>query len=69
MLIKCHILQGTQKEILDYVKQSCKDFEAFEEQCESYVDLYGPTVLNVAKQYLKPELCTQLGFCPPSMYA
>lgn len=56
-------VQDTQREILDYVKQSCKDFQSFEEQCENYIDLYGPTILAMAKQYLKPELCAQLGFC------
>lgn len=57
------LVQESQKEVLDYIKQSCKDFQAFADQCATYIDLYGPLVLNMAKQYLKPELCTQLGFC------
>ena len=57
------LVQTSQKEVLDYIKQSCKDFQAFADQCATYIDLYGPLVLNMAKQYLKPELCTQLGFC------
>ena len=58
--------QDTQKQILEYVKESCADFQSFQDQCEAYVELYGPMVLNMARQYLKPELCTQLGFCPTS---
>lgn len=56
-------MQATQKEILDYIKQNCESFQAFADQCATYIDLYGPLVLNMAKQYLKPELCSQLGFC------
>ena len=58
------LAQETQKEILEYVKQSCADFQSFKDQCEGYIDLYGPMIIQMAKQYLKPELCTQLGFCP-----
>lgn len=60
----CSVFQKTQKHILDYVKQQCDDFSAFKEQCVSYVELYGPLALNMARQYLSPDLCTQLGFCP-----
>jgi hypothetical protein len=59
-------LQKSQKQILEYVKQSCQDFQAFAEQCSTYIDLYGPLVLNMARGYLTPALCTELGFCPKS---
>jgi hypothetical protein len=54
----------SQKQILEYVKQSCQDFQAFADQCATYIELYGPLVLNMAKGYLTPALCEQLGFCP-----
>lgn len=57
-------LQESQKQILEYVKQSCQDFQAFADQCATYIELYGPLVLNMAKGYLTPALCEQLGFCP-----
>lgn len=57
-------VQDTQKQLLEYIKQNCQNFEAFADQCAAYIDLYGPLVINMAKSYLKPTLCSQLGFCP-----
>jgi len=57
-------VQKSQKQILEYVKQSCQDFQAFADQCSAYIDLYGPLILNMAKRYLNPALCQELGFCP-----
>jgi saposin len=54
----------TQRQILDYAKQGCEVFQDFKQQCETYVDVYGPLVLNMALQYLQPmPLCTRMGYC------
>ena len=34
------------------------------DQCLNYVELYGPLVVNMIVQYLKPELCIDVGYCP-----
>lgn len=45
----------------------------FKEQCETYVQLYGPLVFNMLLSYLQPDsLCARIGYCPtgpPPPYA
>ena len=58
-------LQDTQKEILVYAHEACHVFPGFEDQCEVYVNMYGPLVLGIVQQYLQPDaMCGRLGFCP-----
>ena len=58
-------MQDTQKEILVYAHEACHVFPGFQDQCEVYVNMYGPLVLGIVQQYLQPDaLCGQLGFCP-----
>ena len=60
----CHV-QETQKEILEYAHDACHVFPGFEDQCEIYVNMYGPLVMGVIQQYLQPDaMCSRLGFCP-----
>jgi saposin len=59
------VLQDTQKQILEYAKEACQTFGPdFKDQCLNYVELYGPLVVNMVVQYLKPELCIEAGYCP-----
>ncbi len=60
-------LQDTQKEILDLAKESCAAFQAYKDQCVTYVELYGPLLFNMFVQYLRPELCTTIGYCAMHM--
>ncbi|PSC71700.1 proactivator polypeptide-like [Micractinium conductrix] len=54
----------TQAEVLDYAKEGCAMFQDFKDQCEAYVTLYGPLVLNMAISYLQPDsLCSTMGYC------
>ena len=46
------------------MREVCSALQGFEDQCVSYVELYGPLLLNVVAQYLKPELCNRMGYCP-----
>ncbi|GAB4819732.1 hypothetical protein N2152v2_006778 [Parachlorella kessleri] len=56
----------TQREILAYAKQGCEVFQDYKQQCETYVELYGPLILSMALQYLQPQqLCTRMGYCKP----
>lgn len=58
-------LQDTQKQILEYAKEACQAFGPnFKDQCLNYVELYGPLVVNMIVQYLKPQLCIDAGYCP-----
>lgn len=60
-----HLLQETQKEILVYAHEACHVFPGLEEQCEMYVNMYGPLVMGIIQQYLQPDaMCGRLGFCP-----
>ena len=59
------LLQATQKQILEYAKQMCSSLTTFHDQCLAYVELYGPLVFNMLVQYLTPELCITLSYCPP----
>ncbi|KAL3143002.1 hypothetical protein ABBQ38_003281 [Trebouxia sp. C0009 RCD-2024] len=55
----------TQKEILEYAHDACHVFPGFEDQCEMYVNMYGPLVMGIIQQYLQPDaMCGRLGFCP-----
>ncbi|KAK9839502.1 hypothetical protein WJX81_006179 [Elliptochloris bilobata] len=54
-----------QKQILEYAKQMCTSLSTFHDQCLAYVELYGPLVFNMLVQYLTPELCVTLSYCPP----
>ncbi|DBA91183.1 TPA: hypothetical protein ACH3X2_004060 [Trebouxia sp. C0005] len=55
----------TQKEILVYAHEACHVFPGFEDQCEMYVNMYGPLVMGIIQQYLQPDaMCGRLGFCP-----
>ena len=57
--------QDTQKQILEYAKEACSGLGPnFKDQCLNYVELYGPLVVNMIVQYLKPELCIDAGYCP-----
>lgn len=58
-------VQETQKQILEYAKQMCSSLTTFHDQCLAYVELYGPLVFNMLVQYLTPELCITLSYCPP----
>lgn len=58
-------VQETQKEILEYAHDACHVFPGFEDQCEMYVNMYGPLVMGIIQQYLQPDaMCGRLGFCP-----
>ena len=58
-------LQDTQKQILEYAKEACSSLGPnLKDQCLNYVELYGPLVVNMIVQYLKPELCIDAGYCP-----
>ena len=58
-------VQETQKEILEYAHDACHVFPGFEDQCETYVNMYGPLVMGIIQQYLQPDaMCSRLGFCP-----
>ncbi len=58
-------LQDTQKRILEYAKEACSSLGPnLKDQCLNYVELYGPLVVNMIVQYLKPELCIDAGYCP-----
>ena len=64
-LLICSQLQETQKEILVYAHEACHVFPGFEDQCEMYVNMYGPLVMGIIQQYLQPDaMCGRLGFCP-----
>lgn len=69
-LLKCPIsmflcVQDTQKQILEYAKEACQAIGPdFKDQCLNYVELYGPLVVNMVVQYLKPQLCIDAGYCP-----
>jgi hypothetical protein len=64
-LLICSHLQETQKEILVYAHEACHVFPGFEDQCEMYVNMYGPLVMGIIQQYLQPDaMCGRLGFCP-----
>ncbi|BDA48770.1 probable prosaposin [Coccomyxa sp. Obi] len=55
----------TQKQILEYAKEACEAIGPnFKDQCLNYVELYGPLVVNMIVQYLKPQLCIDAGYCP-----
>ncbi|CAL5223567.1 g6102 [Coccomyxa viridis] len=55
----------TQKQILEYAKEACSSLGPnLKDQCLNYVELYGPLVVNMIVQYLKPELCIDAGYCP-----
>ena len=56
-------MQKTQKEVLDYAKEACDVYPDFHDQCLTYVEIYGPQVMNAAVAYMTPELCIQLGIC------
>ena len=43
----------------------CSTLTTFHDQCLAYVELYGPLVFNMLVQYLTPELCITLSYCPP----
>ena len=58
-------MQDTQKSLLNYAKDACGTFPAFEDQCEAYVEAYGPIALATAIAYMQPALCSNIGFCPP----
>jgi saposin len=54
----------TQQEVMEYAKQACSVMEEYKEQCEQYVQLYGPLVFTMAVSYLQPgPLCERLGYC------
>ncbi|KAK9812736.1 hypothetical protein WJX72_002865 [[Myrmecia] bisecta] len=56
---------NTQKEIIEYAKEACAVLKQMEDQCDVYVETYGPLVLNMAMQYLQPNLCpSSAGPCP-----
>ncbi len=57
--------QETQKQILQYAKQMCSSLSTYHDQCLAYVELYGPLVFNMLVQYLTPQLCVTLSYCPP----
>lgn len=58
-------VQETQKQILEYAHDACHVFPGFEDQCEMYVNMYGPLVMGIIQQYLQPDaMCGRLGFCP-----
>ena len=63
--VKAPAVQETQKQILEYAKQMCSSLTTFHDQCLAYVELYGPLVFNMLVQYLTPELCITLSYCPP----
>ena len=64
-LLICSHLQETQKEILVYAHEACHVFPGFEDQCEMYINMYGPLVMGIIQQYLQPDaMCGRLGFCP-----
>ena len=53
--------------ILSYAKSGCEAFESYKDQCEEYIDEYGPMLFAVLISYLQPEpFCSQMGYCPPS---
>ena len=56
--------QDTQKDLLEYAKQACNTFPAFQDQCVAYVEAYGPVALATAIAYMQPALCENIGFCP-----
>ena len=60
------VLQATQKQILEYAKQMCSSLSTYHDQCLAYVELYGPLVFNMLVQYLTPQLCITLSYCPPT---
>ena len=63
-LLSCQY-QDTQKQILEYAKEACSSLGPnIKDQCLNYVELYGPLVVNMIVQYLKPELCIDVGYCP-----
>jgi hypothetical protein len=60
-----YLSQDTQKQILEYAKEACSTLGPnLKDQCLNYVELYGPLVVNMIVQYLKPELCIDAGYCP-----
>lgn len=48
---------------MDYAKQACDVYPDFHDQCLTYVEMYGPLLINAAVAYMTPQLCEQWGFC------
>lgn len=57
-------MQATQKEALEYAEEVCDAYPDFHDQCLTYVQMYGPLLLNAAVAYMNPSLCSTLGVCP-----
>ena len=56
-------MQSTQKQVLDYAKEACDTYPDFHDQCVTYVEMYGPLLLNAAVAYMNPEVCSRIGVC------
>jgi len=57
-----------QKQMKEYVKQGCKAFESFKDDCKEFVEDYFPMAVGIVLSYLQPELlCAQLGYCKAAL--